>query len=243
MSLNININKVDLQKAIDLHKNIALYKPLGAIYGGVWNYDYEGGWHKFGFTSGYTKIAPFPVFIPTGTLDSGQAVGFGAIFYITSLFNSYVLFNEPAPTYASLVEGFYLYSSGTLTVRSAGTPSGTTSATVNVGDIIVLYWVFSRVSNTYYMQWYAARYDWDTDSFIDLINAYGTVSNPYSFRYLVLWEPNGTSGKVAVGPYIVHWDVRSSAPSSGPGPHIQPNIRMYRSLGLQDPRTLDMTTV
>lgn len=244
MSLNISITKTDLQKAIDLHKSIALFKPLSGVYGGSWNYDFEGGWHKFRFTAGYPKVAPFPPFIPINLLEPNQAVRFGAVFYIVDLFDSYVLFNEPYPTAATEVEGFYLTSTGTLQVRSNSGPTGTTSMTVASGDIIVAEWLVSNVGGTIYIQWGAGKYDWVNDTYTATISAYATMANPRNLRYIILWEPNGTQGRVAIGPYIVVWNVNTTAPTSGLDPgQIVGELRRLRQIGLQDPSTLDMTTV
>lgn len=217
MSVNININKADLQKAIDLWKEIALYKPLSAHFGVLNNYKFEGGWHGLHFGASYTKVHALPDIIPVNAMDDGRKIRFIGIFYLIDLFESYVFFNEPAPTLASLVEGFYLYGTGSLVVRSAGTPSGTTTMSVASGDIVVLAWEISKVNNVVYMAWGGWKYDWDTDTLSKVIDAYGTVSTPYQFRYIALWEPNNTSGRVLIGYWVAHWGIANSAPTAGVG--------------------------
>lgn len=236
--------------------NPAIYRPI-AVYninnaaGGVFKAEYEGGWFKFDFIQGYTKPQTIPPFIPFNLLDNQQAIVIGALFYIVDpLQDSYVLFNEPAPTFANDVLGFHASQSttsdGVISVDPASaTPTGTTSMDVNVGDIVALGWKVARYSNTLYMMFGGGKIDYATGNYTHIIDAYITVPSTYTrnFRYVVLWEPNNTSMRLAIGPYVLLWGVQNVAPSGGITPIVaNTNVfQFFKDNGLQDPATLDWT--
>ncbi len=255
-TIDVNIDKLSLVNAIasDICAqcgagggiNPLLLRPIAGIGGSAdtVTFVFDQGWYKLKFTGGYPKIEPSPPWIPFNLLGDSQSIMFMATFYLASApFDSYVLFNEPAPTFATDVLGFHLYSDGTFAVDpGAGSATGTTSMTVAQGDIILAVWHLGKVSGTLYMRFGAGKYDWATDTYTQVIDAYMTVPSTYTrnFRYIVLWEPNASQGTIGITAHSIKFEVMSSAPTNGVSV-LQAVwiLRILRNHGLPDPSTLN----
>jgi hypothetical protein len=170
-----------------------------------------------------------------------------ATYYIKTLaspWGYYLNFLERSPGDAYVeYHGFYLGANGVLEARTyPGTLSGTTNGTVNAGDIIVLGIGLGKTGGNYYFTYGACKYDWDTDTCTQIINAYtNAISTPGTHvLYHALLEQNDSTGEVYIATfYRVDSSRMDSAPSSGIGSDVLITaVRMARKLGLADPRTI-----
>ena len=244
MSINVNIDKKKLVREIAsviVLPNISQF-PLNADIG------YDNGWLKVRYTStGYARVDGRPNYHPYGLLVDLQYFTITATYYIKTLasqFGYYLNFLERSPGDAYVeYHGFYLDASGRLEARAfPGSLTGTTSGTVNAGDIIILGIGLGRYGGNYYFTYGACKYDWDTDACTQIINAYtDAISTPgTNVLYHALLEQNASTGEVYVATfYRVDSSRMSSVPTAGIGSDaLILGVRMARKLGLADPRTI-----
>ncbi len=243
MSINIYIDKKKLVReiaSIIALPNVSQF-PEGA------DVSYDNGWLKVKFTSaGYARVDGRPNYHPYGLLVEPQYYLIIATYYIKKLasIGYYLNFLERSPGDAyTEYHGFYLDASGGLEARTyPGILSGTTSGTVSVGDIIILGIGLGKYGNNYYFTYGACKYDWDTDTCTQIIDAYtNPISTPSTnVLYHALAEQNYATGEIYIATfYRIDSGRISSTPSSGIGSDaLLAGVRMARKLGLADPRTI-----
>lgn len=207
--------------------------------------DYIDGWLKVkATTAGYPRVDSEKK--PVGALASPQATGWKGFYYLPSPTAIYLFFLERATGDAtSYYIGFY-WNGSTLYARSyPGTLSGTTSGALSPPAIVLLELSVGNVNGTIYATFGAWRYDWDTDTATNIVNAVANVGSATglpAYWYQSLLEFNAATGVVGIAtprPPEGHgrWD---SAPTgAGDGSHSINHFKLLKSLGLRDPRTID----
>ncbi len=249
-TVNISIDKSELAKRItwDVLAPIYAYTPIHVAMSTADDVklDFDRGWWKVDYrTRGYVKISPLTVFVPWGIASDTQAWIFGVVIYVKTLFDVYLAFAERRPGDATTrYHGLYLSSGGTLSYRAypSEATSGTTSASVSAGDILLALMVAGNYGGYVYHTMTVAKYDWATDSattIIDAVSRVGSATAQETVRYLCISEQNYATGKLAFTSYTFGWSAFTSAPTTGPGiDWILQYIRKLRELGIADPATL-----
>lgn len=253
-TIDVNIDKVSLVNAIaqDICSqcgssvNPQLFKPLakqGTSQRDNHELKWVGGWwiSKNTLSGYYPKTQTVPPYVPVTLLDTDQAIVVGSAFYIYSLHNAWVLFNERAPQYATGVLGFYLHDTGSITVeQGGGTATGTTSMTVAQGDIVLLMWAIGNDNGTLKIRFFGGHYDWSNDTWDTVINAVEDIpaSEQQNLRYVVLHEPAGSVGTLFIGPYQMWWARATILSSDTALDHLGYDFKALKLKGLADPSTI-----
>lgn len=241
MSVTVTLDSKVLSKML---AGLPVLRHLSAFEAGDFFHEYIDGWIKTKYTgTGYPRVDS--IYRPVGALADTQRMIIRGIYYIPSSTAIYLLFLERSPGDAnSYYIGFYL-SGSTLYARSyPGTLSGTTSASVTFPAILVLSMSVGNVGGTIYATFWSARYDWDSDTYTELINAVSNVGSATGLPamwYNSLLEFNASSGVIGhVGPVEHHVRITSapSVPSDPRDVEVVYWLRLLRKHGLRDPRTI-----